>query len=104
MSARDWSNLKLSKETVDFVSKTLQFSRASPVQAAVIPLFLSNKDVAVEACTGSGKTLSFLIPIVEMILKSQEAIPEGRYRVRSLILSPTRELANQIYEIMVQYL
>ena len=104
MSARDWNNLKLSSETVEFVTTTLQFARASPVQAAVIPLFLSNKDVAVEACTGSGKTLSFLIPIVEMILRSAEAIPEGRYRVRSLILSPTRELANQIYDILVQYL
>ena len=104
MSAREWSNLKLSNETVDFVSKTLQFARASPVQAAVIPLFLSNKDVAVEACTGSGKTLAFLIPIVELILRTHESIPEGRYRVRSLVLSPTRELASQIYEILVQYL
>lgn len=42
----------------------------TPVQAITIPLFLGNKDVLVEACTGSGKTLAFLLPVVEMCLKS----------------------------------
>ena len=37
----------------------LGFSRMTPVQAATIPLFLTNKDVCVEATTGSGKTLAF---------------------------------------------
>ena len=104
MSNRDWGNLNLSSESEDFVSKVLGFQKASPVQAAVIPLFLSNKDVAVEACTGSGKTLSFLIPIIEMIMRTSDPVPEGRYRLRALILSPTRELATQIHEILVQYL
>ena len=104
MSNRDWNNLPLSQESRAFVTSTLGFQRASPVQAAVIPLFLSNKDVAVEACTGSGKTLSFLIPIIEMNLKTEEHVTEGQYRLRSLILSPTRELATQIYEILGQYL
>lgn len=40
------------------------FEYVTKVQAAVIPLFLSNKDVCVKACTGSGKTLSFIIPLV----------------------------------------
>lgn len=74
------------------------------MQATVIPLFLSNKDVAVEACTGSGKTLSFLIPIVDMILKDKEQISKGQFKIRSLIISPTRELANQIYDILSQFL
>ena len=104
MSSRDWENLQVSAETLAFVKDTLKFDRATPVQAAVIPLFLNNKDVAVEACTGSGKTLCFLIPVVEMILRSSEPIPEGRYRIRSVIISPTRELATQIYDILVSYL
>ena len=104
MSSRDWENLNLSPETLGFVRDRLAFARATPVQAAVIPLFLNNKDVAVEACTGSGKTLCFLIPIVEMILKSAEQVPEGRHRIRSVILSPTRELATQIFDILSAYL
>jgi ATP-dependent RNA helicase DDX55/SPB4 len=104
MSARDWDNLKLGNETLAFVKNSLGFEKASPVQAAAIPLFLSNKDVAVEACTGSGKTLAFLIPVVEMIIRSNEPVPGGRFRIRSVILSPTRELANQIHDILSKYL
>lgn len=104
MSNRDWAKLNLSIESLDFVGNTLGFSRPSPVQAAAIPLFLSNKDVAVEACTGSGKTLAFLIPIIEMIMRTKETIPSDQFRIRSTILSPTRELATQIYDILVHYL
>ena len=104
MSSRDWDNLNLSDETLSFVKNTLSFARATPVQAAVIPLFLSNKDVAVEACTGSGKTLCFLIPIVEMILRSIEVVPVGTFRIRSVIITPTRELATQIFDILTMYL
>ena len=104
MSNRDWNKLNLSAESLNFVKTTLGFARPSPVQAAAIPLFLSNKDVAVEACTGSGKTLAFLIPIIEMILKTNETIPNDQIRIRSVILSPTRELATQINDILVHYL
>ena len=46
----------------------LGFKQMTPVQAACIPLFLKNKDVCVEATTGSGKTVAFMIPIFEMLL------------------------------------
>jgi ATP-dependent RNA helicase DDX55/SPB4 len=82
----------------------MKFARATPVQAAVIPLFLNNKDVAVEACTGSGKTLSFSLPLVEMIRRTDEPIPGDKYRIRALVMTPTRELASQIHEIMASYL
>ena len=104
MSTRLWQDMSLSTETLEFLTETMKFQRASPVQAAVIPMFMNNKDVAVEACTGSGKTLAFVVPIVEMIIKSQERIPDGRFRVRCLILSPTRELATQIHDIINMYL
>jgi ATP-dependent RNA helicase DDX55/SPB4 len=43
------------------------FHRCTPVQEATIPLFLSHKDVAVDAATGSGKTLAFVVPVVEIL-------------------------------------
>ena len=104
MSNREWPNMGISPHSLSFVTQTLGFQRATPVQATVIPLFLSNKDVAVEACTGSGKTLSFLIPIVDMILRDSETVQSGKFKIRSLVISPTRELANQIFEILAQFL
>ena len=68
-----------------------------PVQAATIPLFLTNKDVAVQAVTGSGKTLAFLIPVVEMILRRTILLKPRQ--VGALVLSPTRELARQTYQV-----
>ncbi|KAI9852952.1 MAG: ATP-dependent rRNA helicase spb4 [Thelocarpon superellum] len=53
---------------------SMGFERMTPVQASTIPLFLGNKDVVVEAVTGSGKTLSFLIPVVQRLLRLDEAV------------------------------
>lgn len=69
----------------------------TPVQAATIPLFLQNKDVAVQAVTGSGKTLAFLIPTVERIRK--RVSPYSKSQIGALILSPTRELALQTWTV-----
>ncbi|KAH8925505.1 hypothetical protein BT69DRAFT_1205896, partial [Atractiella rhizophila] len=46
------------------VLSDLQYSRTTPVQASVIPLFSQSKDVVVQAITGSGKTLAYLLPIL----------------------------------------
>ncbi|KAI9907108.1 hypothetical protein PsorP6_003938 [Peronosclerospora sorghi] len=82
----------------------LGFDHMTPVQAATIPLFLSNKDVCVDACTGSGKTLAFVLPMVQLL---QTKLADGSITVPrhanvtkllSMIISPTRELARQIYE------
>lgn len=89
-------NPPLSSGVLKFL-ESQNFHTMTPVQAATIPLFLSHKDVAVQACTGSGKTLSFLIPIVEMILRRQ--IPFKKSQVAAIILSPTRELAHQTYTV-----
>jgi superfamily II DNA/RNA helicase len=48
------------------------FTQVTKVQNAVIPLFLSNKDVCVKACTGSGKTIAFVVPLVSKLLKIME--------------------------------
>lgn len=78
------------------------FARPTPVQAMAIPLLTGNKDVVVEAVTGSGKTLSFLIPVVSRILAAEEANKAGH--VRSIVVAPTKELAVQIYEVLVEML
>jgi ATP-dependent RNA helicase RhlE len=66
------------------------FSTMTPVQAAAIPQALEGKDVLATAQTGTGKTLAFLIPVMEQLLKSH--IPA----ITALVLVPTRELAMQV--------
>lgn len=77
----------------------MNFSKMTPVQASTIPLFMAHKDVVVEAVTGSGKTLSFLIPIVERLLRLEE--PIKKHHVGAIVISPTRELAQQIYSVLI---
>ena len=55
------------------------------LQAACIPLFMSNKDVAAEAVTGSGKTLAFLIPILEILLKREEPLKKKEVSLNTFI-------------------
>lgn len=73
------------------------FHFCTPVQAATVPLLCSFKDVAVDAATGSGKTLAFIVPVVE-ILRRASCSPKS-HQVMGLIISPTRELASQIYHV-----
>ena len=65
-----WGELvpKLDTQIVQALDSKLGFERVTKTQAAVVPLFLSNKDVCVKACTGSGKTLAFGIPIIQTLL------------------------------------
>jgi ATP-dependent RNA helicase RhlE len=76
-----------------------RFTTPTPVQAAAIPQALLGKDVLATAQTGTGKTLAFLIPILEQLLHQKDApgvaTPSG---VNALVLVPTRELAMQVAE------
>jgi ATP-dependent RNA helicase RhlE len=69
-----------------------RFSVPTPVQAAAIPQALEGKDVLATAQTGTGKTLAFLIPVMERLLK------QNKPGVAALVLVPTRELAMQVVE------
>jgi ATP-dependent RNA helicase RhlE len=66
------------------------FSVPTPVQAAAIPPALEGKDVIATAQTGTGKTLAFLIPMIEKLLQSNKP------GIAALVLVPTRELAMQV--------
>ncbi len=69
-----------------------RFTTPTPVQAATIPQALEGKDVLATAQTGTGKTLAFLIPVMERLL--QGSTPG----IAALVLVPTRELAMQVVE------
>ncbi len=73
------------------------FTQASPVQDMTIPAILENKDIFAQAETGSGKTGSFAIPILQKILVegNQEGTEANDHEVHYIVLSPTRELAQQ---------
>ena len=103
VSSRAWDALNptLSPCIIDAVS-SMTFTRMTPVQASTIPLFMAYKDVVVEAVTGSGKTLAYLIPMVEKLLKLEE--PVKKHHVAAIVVSPTRELATQIYNVLLSLL
>ena len=82
--------------------ESLGFSHPTPVQANVIPHFCAYKDVVVEAVTGSGKTLAFLIPIFHKLLSLPEPLPPQK--TGGLIISPTRELSDQIFGVAQHFL
>lgn len=68
-------------------------TRPTPIQQKAIPLLLESHDVIGKACTGSGKTLAFSLPMLEFV------DPKKRH-VQAVVLTPTRELANQIVEVV----
>ena len=72
--------------------KDLGFTTPTPIQTDAIPPALDGKDLLACAMTGSGKTIAFLLPILQRLM----AKPRGM--TRALVLTPTRELAAQIVE------
>src|SRR5487761_421651 len=88
---QNFSELPLSPYTQERLSTT-RFSEPTPVQAAAIPPALEGKDVLATAQTGTGKTLAFLIPVMELLLR------QNAPAIASLVLVPTRELAMQVVD------
>jgi len=69
--------------------KGMGYEDPTPIQEQAIPVVLSNRDVMGIAQTGTGKTAAFVLPILHRLTRGP------RHRVRALIVSPTRELAEQ---------
>jgi ATP-dependent RNA helicase RhlE len=88
---KTFSELALSPYVMERLTAA-RFTVPTPVQAAAIPEALKGKDVLATAQTGTGKTLAFLIPIIEKLLRQ-----DGR-GIAALVLVPTRELAMQIVD------
>ncbi|CAG8671035.1 7612_t:CDS:2 [Cetraspora pellucida] len=98
-----WSTLepKLSPFILETLA-TMGFTEMTPVQAGAIPLFMKNKDVVVEAVTGSGKTLAFVIPIIEKLVRLKKRFAKNE--IGALVITPTRELAQQISSVFSIFL
>lgn len=88
---KQFSELPLSAGIQQKLAKA-HFTVPTPVQAQAIPYALEGKDVLATAQTGTGKTLAFLLPAMELLLKSQSR------NVEVLVLVPTRELAMQVLD------
>lgn len=93
----DWKDLPVAPWLIETMEQ-FGFADMTPVQASVIPLFAGNKDVIVEAVTGSGKTLAFLVPLIQRMLMLDGPAVSGR--VYSIVVSPTRELAQQTFQVL----
>ena len=90
-----FSSLGLSKPLLKCIADE-QYANPYPIQEQAIPAILNGRDVLGIAKTGSGKTASFVLPILQRLQGDPPA--QGRY-VNTLVLVPTRELAVQVAEV-----
>jgi len=74
----------------------MNFTAPTPIQVSSIPLALEGRDILGSAQTGTGKTAAFSIPLVELLSRSKQG--------SALVLTPTRELANQVIAVIIQLL
>jgi ATP-dependent RNA helicase RhlB len=91
----NFSDLQLDSRLQSAIDK-LGYKECTPIQEQIIPLVLAGRDVSGLAQTGTGKTAAFLLPLMDRILKGQ--ITDWKPSHFILILVPTRELAEQVYE------
>lgn len=99
-SDKKFSQMKLTETTVNCL-KSQGFIISTEVQEKVIPIAKKGKDIMCTAKTGSGKTLAFLIPAMEILIKTDFQQNQG---VGIIIITPTRELAIQIYDVAKELL
>ncbi|RLA05031.1 MAG: ATP-dependent RNA helicase DbpA [Gammaproteobacteria bacterium] len=88
MDNHKFSSLKLKQALLNNL-KTLNYHQMTPIQAKSLPHILNGKDVIAQAKTGSGKTAAFALGLLDKL-------DVKRFRVQSLVLCPTRELADQV--------
>ncbi len=80
------------------------YTDPTPIQATAIPIVLAGHDVMGGAQTGTGKTASFTLPLLQRLSRHANSSPSpAKHPVRALILAPTRELAMQVYESVKNY-
>lgn len=94
-----FNSLGLSQPLLKAISKK-GYSEPSPIQAKVIPVILEKSDVLASAQTGTGKTAGFTLPMLQLLSNGETF---RKRPVRALILTPTRELAAQIYDNVRAY-
>ena len=90
----EFTSLNLRDEVMQAITE-LGYSTPTPIQAGMIPLMLTGVDVIGQAQTGTGKTAAFALPILHNFQQQRH--------VQALVLAPTRELALQVADSMVEY-
>ncbi|MBF0595809.1 MAG: DEAD/DEAH box helicase [Candidatus Omnitrophica bacterium] len=94
-----FSSLGLSKDLLDAV-KVAGYEAPTSVQQQVIPLILRGQDVIAQAKTGTGKTASFALPVLQLV---QASVSGPKKVIKALVLAPTRELAMQVEHAFKAY-
>lgn len=87
-----FSKLHLSSFLLKAITQS-GYSNPTPIQEKVIPLVLSDSDIMAQAQTGSGKTASFVLPLIQKIAQNKA---KGKAKIKALVLTPTRELTLQV--------
>ncbi|MFT6324990.1 MAG: ATP-dependent RNA helicase RhlE, partial [Halieaceae bacterium] len=95
-----FESLGLSKPVLKAVAEK-GYTEPSPIQEKAIPVVLEEKDILASAQTGTGKTAGFVLPIIEMLTWAPNRAKQRK--IRALVLTPTRELAAQIYDNAREY-
>ncbi|KAI5058196.1 hypothetical protein GOP47_0026366 [Adiantum capillus-veneris] len=90
LSNTRFDELNLAPLSIKALHSVLKYERMTIVQAATFPVILQGLDVMAKAKTGTGKTIAFLLPAIEQILKESES------KLFAVVVCPTRELAQQI--------
>ncbi len=93
---KTFADLPLSRPTASGL-EAAHFKTLTDIQKRAVPLALQGKDILGAAKTGSGKTLAFLVPVLENLYRKRWTEYDG---LGALIISPTRELAIQIFEVL----
>ena len=83
--------------------QSLRIQQPTPIQEQAIPHVLAGRDVLAGAQTGTGKTAAYGLPLIQRLLDDKTEAPLAKGDVRSLILVPTRELAQQVLDNLVSY-
>lgn len=96
----NFEELNLKPELIKALNE-LNFTLPTQIQEKTIPLILEKKDILALAQTGTGKTAAFALPILNLLL--DDNIKTIEKNPKAIILAPTRELANQIYEDVNNY-
>ncbi len=100
---QSFSELSLSPAIERAVAE-MGYTTMTPIQAQAIPVVLQGRDVMGAAQTGTGKTAAFTLPLLQRMLKHENASTSpARHPVRALVLLPTRELADQVAEQVKLY-
>lgn len=94
-----FETLGLSKPLLQAVHAK-DYTEPTPIQLQVIPAVLRGNDIMASAQTGTGKTAGFTLPLLQQLIESSSA---SKYHTLALVLAPTRELAAQVHQSIIDY-